>query len=344
MRFSVDGWDPSYGASLELEEQLQESTATRRGRRGVAREQVAANRRHDRRPASRGAPLRRRRAPHRGPRLDRRRRHGSLRDGRRRRQPAADATAALCASYAAGVVCCSPAGAHLVTAEMRRGLFSVAPHASDIRHPGRPVPGALHREAGRQARPLMARFPRHCSAGWPRLRWSTAAAARASRADGTMAVSRRRRRPADHRRAAARPPAPARARSATSSRTTALTCRRSSTPSWGRSRRASAPRCSSWGPAGTGTAGTCACPARRARRGPGLCASNARPTCPFRGDPARGLSQAAWAGSRQPRTRTPAPRRTFTRSAASSASCAIASAIRACSTAPSARPPSASDT
>jgi hypothetical protein len=28
MRFSVDGWDPSYGASLEVEEQLQESTAT----------------------------------------------------------------------------------------------------------------------------------------------------------------------------------------------------------------------------------------------------------------------------------------------------------------------------
>ena len=28
MRFAVDGWDPSYGASLELEEQLQESTAT----------------------------------------------------------------------------------------------------------------------------------------------------------------------------------------------------------------------------------------------------------------------------------------------------------------------------
>ena len=28
MRFSVDGWDPAYGASLELEEQLEESTAT----------------------------------------------------------------------------------------------------------------------------------------------------------------------------------------------------------------------------------------------------------------------------------------------------------------------------
>ena len=45
---------------------------------------------------------------------------------------ATQATAALCASYAAGVVCCSGRQAHLVTAEIRRGLFSVAPHASDI--------------------------------------------------------------------------------------------------------------------------------------------------------------------------------------------------------------------
>jgi hypothetical protein len=30
------------------------------------------------------------------------------------------------------VVCCCAAGAHLVVAELRRGLFSVAPHASDI--------------------------------------------------------------------------------------------------------------------------------------------------------------------------------------------------------------------
>jgi hypothetical protein len=41
-------------------------------------------------------------------------------------------TAALCASYAAGVVCCCAAGAHLMASERRRGLFSVAPHASDI--------------------------------------------------------------------------------------------------------------------------------------------------------------------------------------------------------------------
>jgi hypothetical protein len=45
---------------------------------------------------------------------------------------AGEATAALCASYAAGVVCCCAAGAHLVASESGRGLFSVAPHASDI--------------------------------------------------------------------------------------------------------------------------------------------------------------------------------------------------------------------
>ncbi len=38
----------------------------------------------------------------------------------------------LCASYAAGAVCCCAAGAHLVASESGRGLFSVAPHASDI--------------------------------------------------------------------------------------------------------------------------------------------------------------------------------------------------------------------
>ncbi len=68
----------------------------------------------------------------------RRRRH---REGRHSEGPGGDArqdaaagepTAALCASYAAGVVCCCAAGAHLVVAKLRRGLFSVAPHASDI--------------------------------------------------------------------------------------------------------------------------------------------------------------------------------------------------------------------
>jgi hypothetical protein len=48
-----------------------------------------------------------------------------------------DASMGLCASYSAGVVCCCDlAGhrqAHLVAAGLRRGLFTVAPYAGDIR-------------------------------------------------------------------------------------------------------------------------------------------------------------------------------------------------------------------
>jgi len=42
------------------------------------------------------------------------------------------ASLALCASYAAGVVCCRPGGARLIAAEVRRGLFSTAEHATDV--------------------------------------------------------------------------------------------------------------------------------------------------------------------------------------------------------------------
>ena len=143
MRFSVDGWDPSYGASLEVEGQLDESTATveadvevpARSWRpvdpaaagplpgallfvdGVRR--VEAQVWVDAEPPAAGGPL-----PG-GPAAG----DAAPADG----LPAAgEATAALCASYAAGVVCCCAAGAHLVVAELRRGLFSVAPHAADI--------------------------------------------------------------------------------------------------------------------------------------------------------------------------------------------------------------------
>ena len=147
MRFSVDGWDPSYGASLELEGQMEghldESTA-----RIDADVEV---------PAGRWRPI----DPDPAGSLP-----GALLfvDGVRRVEaqlwidgdagpgdtlagdalapdavtgeaggPAGEPTAALCASYAAGVVCCCAAGAHLVVTKLRRGLFSVAPHASDIR-------------------------------------------------------------------------------------------------------------------------------------------------------------------------------------------------------------------
>jgi hypothetical protein len=135
MSFSVDGWDPSYGASLEVEGQLEESTAT-------INPEVEL-------PAGRWRPIDPEAA---GPLPD----ALLFVDGVRRVEaqvwidgdvppggalPAdpstgevlpGEPTAALCASYAAGVVCCCAAGAHLVASQRRRGLFSVAAHASDI--------------------------------------------------------------------------------------------------------------------------------------------------------------------------------------------------------------------
>jgi hypothetical protein len=168
MRFSVDGWDPSYGASLEVDRQLEESTAAVTvdvelpGDRwrpidpdpsvplpgallfvdGVRREDATAW--IDAAPADEAAPV----DPVTGEFLAGQR-PGAV--------AASEPTAALCASYAAGVICCCAAGAHLVKAERRHGLFSVARHASDIttwagtykahrvarRRPGAPVMKAL---------------------------------------------------------------------------------------------------------------------------------------------------------------------------------------------------------
>lgn len=130
MRFSVDGWDPSYGASLEVEGQLEESRAT------IDPDiEVPANRWRAINPDN-AEPLPDallfvdgvRRIEARvwidGDAIGVDQETGEVRPG--------EATAALCASYAAGVVCCCKAGAHLVVAEPRRGLFSVASHARDI--------------------------------------------------------------------------------------------------------------------------------------------------------------------------------------------------------------------
>jgi hypothetical protein len=124
MRFSVDGWDPRYGTSSDTEEDLGESTA----RVDVAVEV----------PAEKWQPI--------DPRpglaqpaamlfVDGVRRveaqvwiENSTPDG----TPAHEASAALCASYAAGVVCSCGRQAHLLRADPRRGLFTVAPHAADI--------------------------------------------------------------------------------------------------------------------------------------------------------------------------------------------------------------------
>jgi hypothetical protein len=131
MRFSVDAWDVSYGSALNITEDDLPSS--------VARVDTDVEV-----PADRWAPL-----PARDDIPD----PSAVLfvDGVRRVDarvwiddpvdPAtglipSTASMAVCASYAAGVVCCcgSPGSrqAHIVAAEIRRGLFTAAPHALDI--------------------------------------------------------------------------------------------------------------------------------------------------------------------------------------------------------------------
>jgi hypothetical protein len=150
MRFSVDGWDPAYGSSLDLEDYLGESTASVEVNAelpagqwrpvdpdpgqalpaallfvdGVRRIEARVWIDDDIPGGGSGAGPGGSPSPGRGPGAG----PGAGPGG----GAATEASAALCASYAAGVVCCCGQQAHLVLAETRRGLFTVAPHASDI--------------------------------------------------------------------------------------------------------------------------------------------------------------------------------------------------------------------
>lgn len=125
MRFAVDGWDPNYGTTLEVEADAAES---------VARVVTDVERTPDQW------------APIAHSEVDRPQATIFV-DGVRRIEariwidemdradtdlPATEASAALCASYAAGSVCCCGRGAHLIHTEVRRGLFTVATHAVDL--------------------------------------------------------------------------------------------------------------------------------------------------------------------------------------------------------------------
>jgi hypothetical protein len=171
MRFTVDGWDPSYGASFDPEDYLEESTAS------IAAEvEVPASRWHaiDAKPSwpLPGAMLF----------VDGVRRieaHVWVDDNPPGGSRATQATAALCASYAAGVVCCAGQQAHLVTAEIRRGLFSVAPHASDIvTRAGRYQ--AHHVSAASAGAPLIAQLSQALQRRLADVEKLTAAAARSA--------------------------------------------------------------------------------------------------------------------------------------------------------------------
>ena len=120
MRWRVETWDPAYGASTEDPSELSRSTAQ------VSLDvEVPSDHWHPVEPdwAARSWPS------------------VLFVDGVRRidamawvlDEPAgAAASLALCASYAAGVVCCRPGAARLLGAEVRRGLFSPAEHATDV--------------------------------------------------------------------------------------------------------------------------------------------------------------------------------------------------------------------
>lgn len=114
MRFSVEAWDPGYGASSDS---LGESSAET-----VLDVEVA--------PAG-WAPL--------DPAPVTRPAEVLFVDGVRRvdaqvwvDEPDGTASPALCATSAAGVVRCGPDGARLVAADIRRGLFTTAPDAVDV--------------------------------------------------------------------------------------------------------------------------------------------------------------------------------------------------------------------
>ncbi len=210
MRFSVDAWDPSYGTSSELEDELGESTA---------RIDVDVERRADSWAPVDPAPG----TPQPEAVL--------FVDGVRRIEarlwiddvavdgPATEASAALAASYAAGVVCCCKSGAHHLTSQTRRGLFTIAAHASDVAT--RAGTYLACRTAPSAATPLSSPCRRRCSgasANWS-CRWpSTPAQAWPPTASATTTCS------SSTGRCAAAPTCPG--RSGSSRATGRPTCRR----------------------------------------------------------------------------------------------------------------------
>lgn len=142
MRFAVDGWDPGYGSTFDVDEDLTATAADVQ----VEIERAVA----DWAPIAPGTPSS---IPSRVLFVDGVRRIEArawiddppdLLTG----APASTATEAICASFAAGVVCCTATRAHLERSESRRGLFTVAAHAESI-----------HTAAGRYDAHLAERRP-----------------------------------------------------------------------------------------------------------------------------------------------------------------------------------------
>jgi hypothetical protein len=130
MRFAVDGWDPSYGTSLEVEGGAEAASQV------IADVECDPARWAPVRPTSVALPASTifvdgvRRLDARVW-IDEPARIDAAGVGRPE-SPATEASAALCASYAAGSVCCCTQGAHVLDVAVRRGLFTAASHAEDL--------------------------------------------------------------------------------------------------------------------------------------------------------------------------------------------------------------------
>lgn len=120
MRFAVDGWDPGYGTSLGIDGPPETVTSV-----DVEVERAA--------PDWAAIPP----EPVEQPRAT------LFVDGVRRidarvwidgtgPSTSAEASMGLCASYAAGAVCCCERGAHVLPVEIRRGLFTTDARAEDL--------------------------------------------------------------------------------------------------------------------------------------------------------------------------------------------------------------------
>jgi len=124
MRFTVDGWDPAYGAAFDVDDSVALPETAQRIDAAV---EV---------PESAWAPVDMPVLPTPSAVL--------FVDGVRRidarvwidpLDPSEMPQVSICASIAAGVVCCCPGQAHVTTAESRRLLVTTAAHASDLRTP-----------------------------------------------------------------------------------------------------------------------------------------------------------------------------------------------------------------
>lgn len=120
MKFSVDGWDPSYGQAFDADDA------------DAAQSEVTADVSVEC-PEEQWAPIAARD-------IDRPQSILFV-DGVRRIdarlwvdgvEPTDPPVSSICASYAAGVVCCCEGRAHVVALEVRRGVFTFAPHATNI--------------------------------------------------------------------------------------------------------------------------------------------------------------------------------------------------------------------